>query len=122
MVKGLPISTNIPQAGKDPDGLVDNRPGVAHPVRPGLMGKVPTAGMNGDDFSRNRVFGNDVVNQAKDVRGGQKDRRHTPVGVGVGQRNPSKLESKKSRKAEKKGLYRVFFQYDEGEDEDTTVD
>lgn len=123
MVKGLSIITPVPHGGKDPDGLVDNRPGVAHPVGPELMGKVSTAGMNGDDFSRNRVFGNDVVNHAKNARNGQKDGHPTPTDGGVGPRNPRKLESKKNRKAEKKGLYRVSFEYEEyEEDEDTAVD
>ena len=121
MVKSLTAPSVVTLSGKDPDGMIDNRPGVAHPERPGAMGKEHTGRMNGDDFARHRVFGNDVVNQTRNSRGAQKNRPDVPVGTGVGSRNPKKSERSKDKKVLKKQLYRVFFDYEE-DDEETVAD
>ena len=122
MVKSLNTPPAPASIGRDPDGMIDNRPGIAHPARPKAIGNTTSViHRRGDDFARNRQFGAGVVNQTNKARNSRNAKPELPVGAGIGTRNPKSVESKKSKATEKKRLYRVYFQYAEDEDEEDTV-
>lgn len=122
MVKSLVTPPTPARIGGDPDGIIDNRPGIAHPARPKSIGRSSSViHRRSDDFARNREFGAGVVNQTNKTRNSRNAKPELPIGTGIGARNPKNVQSKKSKAVEKKGLFRVFFEYAEDEDEEDTV-
>ena len=119
MVKSLVTPPTPARIGRDPDGIIDNRPGIAHPKAISRTSSV--IHRRSDDFARNREFGAGVVNQTNKTRNSRNAKPELPVGTGIGTRNPKSVQSKKSKTVEKKRPFRVFFEYAEDEDEEDTV-
>ncbi len=81
------------RVGRDPDGVVDNRPGVSHPNmrRDKLVSKDLSARNTRDLFCRNPKHGRDLVNSTHQTPGKQQDGK---LVVGIGMRNPGQPKTK----------------------------
>lgn len=112
--KALQAASITNRVGRDPDGVVDNRPGVSHPNMP----RTRSAAKNGksadsrDLFSRDPQHGRDLVNNTHKAPGKQTDGKWV---IGIGMRNPSEPKPKLSRKKTNKN--KLF-----GQDEELALD
>ena len=81
------------RVGRDPDGVVDNRPGVSHPNmrRDKVVSKDLSARNTRDLFCRDPKHGRDLVNSTHQARGKQQDGKFV---VGIGMRNPGQPKPK----------------------------
>lgn len=86
-----------PRVGRDPDGMVDNRPGVSHPEMPRHnQAKSPANSREAPDlFCRDPHLGREVVNHSQKTCAERKDGKWV---VGIGMRNPSRAQRKPVRK------------------------
>ncbi len=122
MVKSSFTARLLARIGKDPDGVIDNRPGIAHPNRPKIMTRASSIlHRKRDDFARNREFGAEVVNQTSKSLGSRNAKPEQPIGLGIGTRNPQKVDSRKKQKLSKKLLYRVQPKYFYDDEEEDTI-
>ena len=89
------------RVGRDPDGVVDNRPGVSHPNmrRDKTVSKDLKSSKSKDLFCRDIKHGRELVNSSHQARG-QKQDGNVAVGIGIrnpGQRRPKSLKKKSGR-------------------------
>lgn len=98
--KALQAANMTSVVGRDPDGVVDNRPGISHPNMP----RTKNAAKDGksldsrDLFSRDPQHGRDLVNNTRKAPGKQTDGKWV---IGIGMRNPSGPKRKLNRKKRK---------------------
>ena len=85
------------RVGSDPDGVVDNRPGVSHPNmrRDKTVSKDLSARNSKDLFCRDPKHGRDLVNSTHQTPGKHRDGKMV---VGIGMRNPGQPKPKSVRK------------------------
>ena len=85
------------RVGRDPDGVVDNRPGVSHPNmrRDKVVNKDLNTRNSKDLFCRDTKHGRDLVNSTHQTRGQEKDGN---LAVGIGIRNPGQRRTKSVNK------------------------
>ena len=85
------------RVGRDPDGVVDNRPGVSHPNmrRDKVVSKDLSARNSKDLFCRDTKHGSELVNSTRQTPGKQKDGKFV---VGIGMRNPGQPKPKSIKK------------------------
>ena len=122
MVQSSFTARLLARIGKDPDGVIDNKPGIAHPSRPKAMNRLSSIlHRKADDFARNREFGAEVVNQTSKSFRSRNAKPEQPIGLGIGTRNPKKVDSRKKQKLAKKPVYRVQPKYFSDDEEDTVV-
>ena len=117
VLKTIPAGT----PGSDPDGMIDNHPGVAHPSRPLMQGKPLVVRHQGDDYARHRLFGSDVVQQASESSKGKRSPVQSPIASGVGARSPNRLKGSKKKKKQRVPLYPMDSEWDDCEDEDVFI-
>jgi hypothetical protein len=100
--KALQAASITNSVGRDPDGVVDNRPGISHPNMPRTKnaGKHAKSTDSRDLFSRDPQHGRDIVNNTHKAPGKQTDGKWV---IGIGMRNPSEPKPKLSRKKRKQG-------------------
>ena len=85
------------RVGRDPDGVVDNRPGVSHPNmrRDKIVSKDLNTRNTRDLFCRDPKHGRDLVNSTHQTANKQQDGKFV---VGIGMRNPGQPKPKTVRK------------------------
>ena len=113
------------RVGRDPDGVVDNRPGVSHPNmrRDNTVSKELSARNSRDLFCRDPQLGRDLVNSTHQTPGKHKDGKWV---VGIGMRNPGqpkpksvpKKKARPGRYASSDELWTGAFEYSESIEED----
>ena len=102
--KALQAASITNSVGRDPDGVVDNRPGISHPNMPRTKNVTKNAKASDsiDLFSRDPQHGRDLVNNTHKTPGKQTDGKWV-IGIGIGMRNPSEPKRKLNRKKRKQG-------------------
>jgi len=99
--KTLQMPGTLGRVSRDPDGLVDNRPGVSHPnmTRENTAKSTENTRNSKDLFSRDPQHGRDLVNNTHKSSSKQQDGKWV---VGIGMRNPSGPKPKSVRKKRKR--------------------
>ncbi|MBT6176928.1 MAG: hypothetical protein HOI23_06740 [Deltaproteobacteria bacterium] len=98
--KALQAASLTSVVGCDPDGVVDNRPGISHPNMPRNKSALKDAKSlaSRDLFSRDPQHGRDLVNNTHKTPGKQTDGKWV---IGIGMRNPTGPNRKLNRKKRK---------------------
>ena len=98
--KALQAASVTSVVGRDPDGVVDNRPGISHPNMPRNKTALKDAKSlaSRDLFSRDPEHGRDLVNNMHKTPGKQTDGKWV---IGIGMRNPAGSNRKLNRKKRK---------------------
>ena len=99
---GFTLPTSSTRAGVDPDGVVDNRPGVAHPSLSRTKAKSVRESQHGyrDHFARASNNSSERVNQTSETT--RDTSRHQDLMVGVGLRTPKPVGKKHLKRRKKR--------------------
>jgi len=95
---GFQLPSNTARPGGDPDGVVDNRPGIAHPSLSRTQAKSVRESHHGyrDHFARSSNGSSERVNQTAETT--RDTKRHNDLMVGIGLRTPKPVRKSKRRK------------------------
>ena len=95
---GFQLPAPSSRGGRDPDGLVDNRPGIAHPSMTRTRAKSAQEAQHAyrDHYARTSNSSSDRINQASETT--RDTERQKDLMVGVSLRAPKPLRKVKTKK------------------------